>query len=108
MVSTSQMHHLILHKFAGPFWCMSTLCIQSQLSHSESPLKCCTCRGARQQLQQDGTLLVQKSLKKCVESIMMLSVHLDMLGLQISNNSRHASHYVMRRAIVAFVHYCNL
>lgn len=69
---------------------------------------CCVCRGARQQLQQDGTLYVQKSLKKCVDSIMRLSINLDMLMLQIRVNQRYVSHYLVRRGIVAFVLYFDL
>lgn len=69
---------------------------------------CLVCRGARQQLQQDGTLYVQKSLKKCVDSIMRLSINLDMLMLQISINQRYAPHNLVRYGIVAFVHYFDL
>ena len=61
---------------------------------------CHVCRGARQQLQQDGTLHVQKSLKKSVDSIMRLSMHLDMLVLQITVSSTYASRYLLPYTIL--------
>lgn len=53
------------------------------------------CRGARQQMQQDGMQLVQKSLKQCATSILRLSTYLDMLVLQISFLHRYATQSVL-------------
>ena len=46
---------------------------------------CDMCRGARRQMKQDGSRHVQASMKKVVDSIMRLSMHLDMLVLQINH-----------------------
>lgn len=42
-------------------------------------------------MQQDGRQLVQKSLKQCADSIMRLSMYLDMLVLQIGYLHRYAT-----------------
>ena len=95
MKSTPQLVHLTYHEHASPSWCMYTPCMLlcSETADHVQMVYCHVCRGARQQLQQDGTLHVQKSLKKSVDSIMRLSMHLDMLVLQINVNSKYASHY---------------
>lgn len=46
-------------------------------------------------MQQDGMQLVQKSLKQCADSIMRLSMYLDMLVLQIGYLHRYATQPVL-------------